>query len=44
MPAGTVFKHWNGDTAWLKDSASAKTTVTVPFKNIQVEAVFGTAQ
>jgi endoglucanase len=39
-PAGTVFKHWSGDTVWLKSADSAKTTVTVPFKNIQVEAVF----
>jgi endoglucanase len=39
-PTGMVFKKWIGDTAWLKNPFSAKTTVTVPFKNIQIEAVF----
>jgi endoglucanase len=38
---GMIFERWIGDTAWLKNPASAKTTVTMPFKNIQVEAVFG---
>lgn len=39
-PTGTVFKHWAGDTAWLNNPAAARTSVTVPFKEIQVEAVF----
>jgi endoglucanase len=39
-PAGMVFKKWTGDTAWLNDPAAPKTTLAVPFKNIQVEAVF----
>jgi endoglucanase len=39
-PAGMIFKKWAGDTAWLQDPAGAKTSVTVPFKNIQVEALF----
>ena len=39
-PAGMVFKKWIGDTTWLENPASPKTTVTVPLKNIAVEAVF----
>ena len=39
-PAGMVFKKWTGDTTWLNDPAAPKTTLTVSFKNIQVEAVF----
>ncbi len=39
-PAGAVFKKWSGDIAWLQDPAAEKTTVLVPFKNIQVEAVY----
>lgn len=35
-----VFKKWIGDTDWLKDSKSARTTMIVPFKNAGVEAVF----
>ncbi|HEY3763196.1 MAG TPA: glycoside hydrolase family 5 protein [Verrucomicrobiae bacterium] len=35
-----VFKGWAGDTTWLKDSKSPKTTILVPFKNVEVEAVF----
>jgi endoglucanase len=40
-PGGMAFKQWAGDTAWLENPTAAKTAVTVPFKNIQVEAVFG---
>jgi endoglucanase len=39
-PAGMAFKHWTGDTAWLENPAAEKTIVTVPFKDVQVEAVF----
>jgi endoglucanase len=35
-----VFKEWTGDTAWLKDPKSAKTMMIVPFKNVEIEAVF----
>jgi len=37
-PVGMVFDKWTGDIAWLKSPSSARTTVTMPFKNIQVEA------
>jgi endoglucanase len=43
-PAGTVFRKWTGDVAWLADAGEAKTTVTVPFRDIQVEAVFEKAR
>jgi len=39
-PEGMIFKKWAGDTLWLTDPASPQTTVTMPFKNIEVEAVF----
>jgi endoglucanase len=39
-PDSMVFKEWMGDTAWLKDPKSAKTTMVVPFKNVGIEAVF----
>jgi hypothetical protein len=39
-PPGTTFKTWTGDTAWLKDTSSPKTTLTMPFKNVRLEAVF----
>ncbi len=42
-PAGTVFKKWSGDTAWVQDPGAPVTSITVPFKNIEVEAVFGNA-
>jgi hypothetical protein len=35
-----VFSKWTGDTAWLKDLKSSKTSILVPFKNVEVEAVF----
>jgi endoglucanase len=35
-----VFKGWAGDTIWLKDPKSPQTTILVPFKNVEVEAVF----
>jgi endoglucanase len=38
-----VFKEWVGDTAWLEDPKSPKTTIVVPFKNVEIEAVFGRA-
>ncbi len=37
---GDVFEKWIGDTAWLKNPKSPKTTMVVPFKNVQIEAVF----
>src|ERR1035441_7556384 len=43
-PVGMVFEKWTGDTAWLKDPASPKTTLTMPFKSIQLVAVFAKAQ
>jgi hypothetical protein len=36
-----TFKSWTGDTAWLKNPSAARTTLTVPFKNVQLEASFG---
>jgi endoglucanase len=35
-----IFKEWVGDTAWLKNPRSAKTTLVVPFKNVKIEAIF----
>ncbi len=35
-----VFKEWVGDTAWLKNPKSSKTTIVVPFKNVEIEAIF----
>lgn len=42
-PAGMVFKEWAGDAAWLEDARSARTTLTMPFRNVQLEAVFDKA-
>jgi len=39
-PDSMVFKEWTGDTAWLEDPKSAMTTMIVPFKNVEIEAVF----
>jgi hypothetical protein len=39
-PAGMVFRKWTGDTAWLENPDTAKTSITVPFKDIKIEAVF----
>jgi len=39
-PADEVFQKWTGDVAWLKNPLAAETIVLVPFKNIQVEAVY----
>jgi hypothetical protein len=33
-------KNWAGDVAGLADASAAETLLTVPFKNIQLEAVF----
>lgn len=35
-----VFKKWKGDVSWLQDATAAKTTVRMPFKDVQLEAVF----
>ncbi len=35
-----VFKGWAGDTTWLENPKSPKTTILVPFKNVEVVAVF----
>ncbi|HEY1628944.1 MAG TPA: cellulase family glycosylhydrolase [Tepidisphaeraceae bacterium] len=39
-PAGMKFQKWIGDIAWLADPASATTTITMPFKDVDLEAVF----
>ena len=39
-PVGQVFAKWTGDVAWLQDPGSAQTTVTMPFKNLALEAVY----
>jgi endoglucanase len=39
-PAGQVFDKWTGDVAWLQDPASAKTTLMMPFKNMELQAVY----
>ena len=39
-PSGMVFKIWIGDTIWLKNPELAKTAVTIPFKDIQIEATY----
>jgi endoglucanase len=39
-PDGMVFDKWTGDTAWLADPAARKTGVTMPFKDITVEAEY----
>jgi endoglucanase len=43
-PPGLKFKVWMGDTAWLKDPTSPKTSLTMPFKNVRLEAVFVAAR
>ncbi len=43
-PSGLVFKKWTGDVAWLHDPSTARTTVTVPFKDIRLEAIFEAAR
>jgi endoglucanase len=39
-PAGMTFQKWTGDTAWLSDPTAATTTITMPFKDVQLEAEF----
>jgi endoglucanase len=43
-PPGMRFNVWTGDTAWLKDPTSPKTTLTMPFRNIRLEATFTKAE
>ena len=40
LPAGKTFDAWTGDIAWLADAKAAKTTLTMPFKNIKVTATW----